>query len=108
MADHSIMDVLRQGKVATGWKILEKDVLHWEQWGTQFALYDALSGETHLLPEFSARVLQQLSVQPLTVEALAKLLCSDSDETCDQVFMVRVSQLLVELQAVGLTENIQL
>lgn len=101
------MEVLLQGQWATGWKILEEGVLHWEKWDEQYALYDALSGETHLLPEFSARVLQQLTIQPRTVEALAKLLCIDSDETCDQAFIKRLSQLLIQLQVAGLTENIK-
>ena len=101
------MDVSQQAKSTTGWKILGEGVLHWEQWGEQYALYYSLSGETHLLPEFSARVLQQLSVRPRTVEALARELCESSGETCDRGFEEHVSQLLVQLQAAGLTEKIQ-
>jgi len=102
------MDVSQQAKSTTGWKILGEGVLHWEQWGEQYALYYSLSGETHLLPEFSARVLQQLSVRPRTVEALARELCESSGgEGCDREFEEHVSQLLVQLQAAGLTEKIQ-
>ena len=101
------MDVSQQAKSTTGWKILGEGVLHWEQWGEQYALYYSLSGETHLLPEFSARVLQQLSVHPRSVVALARELCEGSAETCDLKFEEHVSQLLVQLQAAGLVENIQ-
>jgi PqqD family protein of HPr-rel-A system len=101
------MEVSQQAQSTTGWKILEEDALHWEKWGEQYALYDSLSGETHLLPEFSARVLQQLSVRPCTADALARALCEGSDETCEQTFVEHVSQLLVQLQAAGLTEKVQ-
>jgi PqqD family protein of HPr-rel-A system len=102
------MDVSLQAESGTGWKLLEEGVLHWEQWGEQFALYDALSGETHLLPEFSARLLQLLTATPLGVEALAESLCEYADEVCDQEFLGHVSQLLVQLPAAGLTEKVAL
>ena len=98
------MDVSQQAVTREGWKILEEGALHWEQWGEQYALYDALSGETHLLPAFSARLLQLLSVTPTAVDELAKTLCEQSGETCDQEFLKHVSQLLVQLQVAGLTE----
>lgn len=101
------MEVSQQAQSTTGWKILEEDALHWERWGEQYALYDSLSGETHLLPGFSARVLQQLSVRPRTADALAQALCEGSDESCDPAFIEHVSQLLVQLQTAGLTENVQ-
>lgn len=99
------MDVSQQADSGTGWKIFEEGALHWEQWGEQYALYDALSGETHLLPAFSARLLQLLSVNPRSVDELAAELCADSDETCDQAFLEHVSQLLEQLQVAGLTEK---
>jgi PqqD family protein of HPr-rel-A system len=99
------MDVSQQAESGTGWRILEEGALHWEKWGEQYALYDALSGETHLLPEFSARLLQLLSVAPRTIDELGKALCENSGETCDHAFLEHVSQLLVQLQAAGLTES---
>ncbi len=101
------MDVSQQAQ-SSGWKILEADALHWEKWGEQYALYDSLSGETHLLPESSARVLQQLSVRPCTAEVLARALCEGSDEPCEQTFVEHLSQLLAQLQAAGLTEKVWL
>jgi len=102
------MEVPQQAKSTIGWKILEEGTLHWERWGEQYALYDSLSGETHLLPEFSARVLQQLSVRPRTADALAEALCAGSGESCDQAFVEHVSQLLTQLHDNGLTEKTQL
>jgi len=99
------MDISKQAESGTGWRILEEGALHWEKWGEQYALYDALSGETHLLPEFSARLLQLLTITPLGVDGLAKSLCEDSDEVCDPEFIGHVAQLLVQLQAAGLTEK---
>lgn len=102
------MEVSQQDQPATGWKILEKGALHWEQWGEQYALYDALSGETHLLPDTSARLLQQLSVHPRTVEVLVRALCEGTDKACEQLTVEHVSQLLLQLQATGLTESVRL
>jgi len=101
------MVVSQQDQSIPGWKILEADALHWEKWGEQYALYDSLSGETHLLPEFSARVLQQLSAGSVTAEVLARALCDASGETCKQTFVDHVSQLLSQLQAAGLTEKVR-
>ena len=101
------MEVSQQVQSTTCWKILENGALHWERWGEQYALYDCLSGETHLLPEFSARLLLQISVRPRTADVLAQALCDGSDENCDQEFVDHVSQLLVQLQAAGLIEKVQ-
>jgi len=101
------MEVSQQAQSTTGWKILEEDALYWERWGQQYALYDSLSGETHLLPEFSAQVLQQLSIRPRTADDLARALCEDSDKICNQKFIEQVLQLLTQLQTAGLTENVQ-
>lgn len=102
------MDVAQQAQSETGWKILEENCLHWEKWGEQYALYDDLSGETHLLPDFSARLLQELSVTPRTADVLARTLCEGTDECLDPEFVAHVSQLLVQLQAAGLTEKVRL
>jgi len=103
------MEVPLQAQSASGWKLLAEDALHWEQWGEQYALYNSLSGETHLLPEFSARVLQQLSVHPRTAADLAGSLektVTGADNDYDLVEYV--TQLLVQLQAEGLTEKVRL
>ena len=102
------MDVSQYPESATGWRIFEEGALHWEKWGEQYALYDALSGETHLLPEFSASLLQLLSTSPRTLAEVAGELCLDSEEICDQAFLEHVSQLLAQLQEAGLTEKIVL
>ncbi len=103
------MEVPLQAQSATGWKILAENALYWEQWGEQYALYNSLSGETHLLPEFSARVLQQLSVHPRTVVELAGLFDKTGiNENGDQDFEEYLTCLLVQLQAEGLTEQVRL
>ena len=103
------MEVPLQAQSAKGWKILAEDVLHWEKWGKQYTLYNSLSGETHILPELSARLLQQLSVHPRTVIELAGLFDEkDINESDDHDFVEYLTHLLVQLQAEGLTEQVQL
>lgn len=103
------MEVPLQAQSAKGWKILAEDALHWEQWGEQYALYNSLSGETHLLPAFSARLLQQLSVHPRTAVELADLFdATDINASDDQDIVEYLTHLLEQLQAEGLTEQVRL
>ena len=103
------MEVPLQAQSTTGWKILAEDVLHWEQWGEKYALFDSLSGETHILPAFSVWLLQELSVHPRTVIDLAGSLDEkDIGASGDHEFVELLTHLLEQLQAEGLTEKVRL
>ena len=80
-------------------------VLYWESWGEQHAVFDLRSGETHMLPDPTARVLQHLTRCPSTVREVADRLCVASDKVCDEHFMEQVAWLFLQLQNAGLIEK---
>lgn len=106
MAGDGIVDGPEHTETETRWVAPEQQELHWESWGGQHALYDARSGETHLLEEQTARVLQQLVVRPGTAREVMKALCSESGEGCDEQSLERSARLLRQLHQAGLIEKV--
>ena len=99
------MNESKQAESAPRWTTLPEGVLHWESWGEQHAVFDVRSGETHLLPDSTVRLLRQLDNSPNTATALANALCEQSGETCDEQFVAHIARLLQQLHAVGLVER---
>jgi PqqD family protein of HPr-rel-A system len=87
------------------WTVSGNAVLFWESWGEQHALFDLRSGETHLLPDPTAQVLQHLARGPSTAREVAEHLCVASDQICDEQFLEQVVWLLLQLQNAGLIEK---
>ncbi len=85
----------------TCWIIPDASSLSWESWGDQYAVFDARSGETHMLPELTARLLRQLGVTSATDSVLAETCCSEAGEVCDKRFIAQITQLLTQLHNVG-------
>jgi PqqD family protein of HPr-rel-A system len=87
------------------WTAPGNAVLYWESWGEQHAVFDVRSGETHLLPDPTARVLQQLARHPATASEVAEQLCMASDTGCNEQFLEQVIWLIQQLQNAGLIEK---
>jgi len=105
VAGDGIVDGPEHTKTETRWVAPEKQELHWESWGEQHALYDARSGETHLLAEQTVRVLQQLVVRPGTAREVMEALCRESGECCDEQSLENSARLLRQLHNAGLIEK---
>lgn len=90
---------------AMRWTAPGNGVLYWESWKEQHAIFDLRSGETHLLPDPTARVLQQFARRPATVREVAEYLCVASDKVCDERFLEHVERLFLQLQNAGLIEK---
>ena len=75
VAGDDIVDGPEYTEAEPHWVAPEKQELHWENWDEQYVLYDARSGETHLLKGQIARLLQQLVVRSGTArEVISRLL----------------------------------
>jgi PqqD family protein of HPr-rel-A system len=105
VAGDGIVDGPEHTETEMRWVAPEKQEVHWESWGEQHALYDARSGETHLLSEQTARVLQQLVVRSGTAREVMEALCSESGECCDEQSLESCARLLRQLHNVGLIEK---
>ena len=99
------MHASRQAGAEPYWSTLAGDALYWESWGEQHALFDNLSGETHLLPELTARVLHKIGERASTARQLAESLCAETNESCEEHFVMDITRLLQQLQVVGLVEK---
>ena len=87
------------------WVAPEQKELFWESWGEQHAVFDTRSGETHLLPDPTARVLQQLIVRPGTVKEVAESLCAESGEAFNEQSLEVVERLFRQLESAELIEK---
>jgi PqqD family protein of HPr-rel-A system len=105
VAGGGIVDSPEHTKAETRWVAPGKQDLHWESWGEQSALYDARSGETHLLTEQTVRVLQQLVMRPGTAKEITEAPCGESGECCDEQSLESSTRLLRQLHNVGLIEK---
>ena len=85
------------------WSILGGE-LYWESWECEHAVFHSLSGETHLLPDFTALVLRKMGDGACTARELAMIVCSEIGDPCDENFVMGITRLLRQLQAVGLVE----
>ena len=105
MAGEGIVEAPKHTEAEARWVAPEKQELHWESWGEQHAVYDARSGETHLLAGPTARVLQQLVAHPGTAKEVTAALCSKSGEYCDELSLEHSTRLLRQLHNAGLIEK---
>jgi PqqD family protein of HPr-rel-A system len=99
------MHASRQAGAECYWSTIGDSTIYWERWGKQYAVFDSLSGETHLLPEYTALVLQKLDEGACTVNALAEAVCAVTGEACDEHLVKVIIRLLQQLQGVGLVEK---
>ena len=99
------MLVSNQDIEETVWSRPPGGELCWESWGDQHAVFDSLSGETHLLPDLTARVLRNLNDHGSTPGELAEAICVDTGEPADTVTVEDIARLMQQLEAVGLVEK---
>ena len=87
------------------WVAPGESELCWESWGALHAVFDVRSGETHLLPDPTARVLQRLMVRPGTIREVAETFCVESGEAFNEDSLERIERLFRQLQSVELIEK---
>lgn len=86
------------------WRTLRDDALHFRAWDDEVVIYDALSGDTHIIDPTAAQILQALQHSPSDVPSLAKLLavqlqCEPGDELNQDIESV-----LSDMAALSLVE----
>jgi len=88
------------------WSLLSGTALHWRRWGEETVVYNAASGDTHLLGVPEAVVLGRLEAQacnvPELVGHLAQALGLDADD--DELYFY-VDDLLTRLEGLALVER---
>ena len=99
------MNFSTQAVAETCWTRLAGGELVWESWGEQHAVFDSLSGDTHLLPEKTARVLRNVADRACSAREIAETVCAETGDLCDEQFVMSITRVLQQLQVVGLVEK---
>ena len=86
------------------WHVPESGSLVWEEWESEYTVYDRATGETHLLSLLPAEIIRLLDQGPLSLEVLSREMASlceveRTPEWDEQ--MRRVLQDLASLSLVG-------
>ena len=67
-------------------------------------VYNAASGNTHLLTPIAAEVLKILEIQPLSVRDIAQRLALSANVSVDEEITRQVANLIVSLDDLGLID----
>jgi len=77
-----------------------RPVIH--AWAERFAVYNPLSGHTHLLDPVAGDLLVAIDHQPYSSEALSRMVAASLDLPMDQTVRTQVEQMLAQLDELGL------
>jgi PqqD family protein of HPr-rel-A system len=80
--------------------------LLWRQWDDEYIVFDAVSGDTHLLNEVAAEVLRTLSQHPCNALQLTHQVASRLRLESITEFPQNIEKLLGHLEALGLIQPI--
>ncbi len=87
------------------WRVPRETRLLWRTWGEESVVFNARSGDTHLLDLLGREALAALEQQSLTCGELAHWLAGRLDVPQDAELEQYVRQLVGQLEELGLLEN---
>lgn len=88
------------------WRTIGDDALEFRRWDEEVIVYNALSGDTHLLAPSAAEILLTLQNETLDMLSLARLLAGkwQCDPTPD--FLDELEMTLSDMHALSLVERV--
>ena len=75
--------------------------LHWRFWDGQYVVYDAVTGDTHLLDPLHAALVRRLIAGPADLDALV----TDCGQEVVEPAALQVKRALDQLSAAGLVDS---
>ncbi|RJG01870.1 HPr-rel-A system PqqD family peptide chaperone [Noviherbaspirillum sedimenti] len=84
------------------WQAISPQSLHTRTWDDEVVVYDALSGNTHLLGLAAARLLAAIAQAPGDIAALAHTLEQHWPDLTAEEAHTHVDAMLAELAGIGL------
>ena len=82
--------------------LLAKPVIH--RWPDQYAVYNPLSGHTHLLDLVAGELLVAIDQQPQSTQSLSERVAATLDMPMDDTVRSQVDRMLEHLDDIGLIE----
>jgi len=89
------------------WRVIGDDALQFRSWDGEFVVYNALSGDTHILEEAAAQLLLALQRAPADVLSLARLLADQWQCELNDEFLREIDMALTDMHALSLVERVQ-
>jgi PqqD family protein of HPr-rel-A system len=86
------------------WKAAE---LRWKSWPDSDVVFNLASGNTHLLTPLAAQILRKLEIEPADCYQLAERIASEADIASGDDLVESVSNLLDNLDNLGLIEPVR-
>lgn len=86
------------------WRLPDGVGLTWKSWGDEAVVFNALSGETHLLDAFSAALLGEIEAEPLTAHELGARLSARLGLPAAAAIAGRIGKTCVLFDDLGLAE----
>ena len=80
--------------------------LHWQKWEGEYIVYNATSGNTHLLNATAAQALKMLERKPASVADISNQLTSSAGLNADEEVLQQVEALVANLDELGLVEPV--
>ena len=80
--------------------------LHWASWDRDEVIYDAASGDTHLLDPITALLLKRLQSAPANTGELADLVAAELKVDSGDELLARVYRSLVGLRSLWLIDSL--
>lgn len=84
------------------WQVLDPEALHIRTWDDEVVVYEATSGNTHLLDTMAARVLETLTAAPADSKAIAQALSHFWPQAPAELLQEQVDTMLTELAGISL------
>ena len=86
------------------WRLAVPGALHWRRWADEVVVYDAASGDTHLLEPAGAEVLHRLERAPATIAELTAGLVEGGPTEAEPTARQYVTDFVARLHRLGLVE----
>jgi len=85
------------------WQAISPQSLHMRAWGEEVVVYDARTGDTHLLALAAARILAAIGHSPANVSSLAQTLTDLlPDQNSQEQAHEQIEAMLAELAGISL------
>lgn len=88
----------------TRWRTIRDDAFLFRAWDDEVVVYDALSGDTHIIDATAARILQALQQAPSDVPTLAQLLAMQLQCEPGEELNHDIESVLSDMAALSLVE----
>jgi PqqD family protein of HPr-rel-A system len=89
------------------WQIIEDGALRFRCWDEEFVVYNAFSGDTHILAAPAAELLLMLQGAPLETLSLARMLAEQWQCDVSPDFLGELEMMLSDMQVLSLVKRIR-